>query len=396
MRVLFHVQHLLGVGHLRRAELLVAAMAERGMAVTVALGGMPVAEMPFAGAEIAQLPPTRLDGANFKILYDADGNPITDAWRDARRDSLLGLYERLQPDIVLLEMFPFGRWRFRFELEPLLARAALDRPRVRCVASVRDILVETKHPERAVRGAEIARDHLDAVLVHSDPSLFTFAETYPHAAALADRTHYTGYVTEAADRRRGEPTGEVIVSAGGGAAAGSLMATAMDARPRTPLADRVWRFFTGPRCPDDVFAALRARADARTIVERFDPQFQQRLDGCALSISQAGYNTVMNLLRAEAPAVVVPYAEGDETEQEYRARRLEALGLLSVVPETALSPATLTAAIGAALAGSAAARPSIDLDGAANAARMLAELAEAARDARPAGAASPPATRKSA
>ena len=117
MRVLFHVQHLLGVGHLRRAELLVAAMAERGMAVTVALGGMPVAEMPFAGAEIAQLPPTRLDGANFKILYDADGNPITDAWRDARRDSLLGLYERLQPDIVLLEMFPFGRWRFRFELE---------------------------------------------------------------------------------------------------------------------------------------------------------------------------------------------------------------------------------------------------------------------------------------
>jgi predicted glycosyltransferase len=375
MRVLFHVQHLLGVGHLRRAELLVDAMVRRGMAVTVALGGMPVAEMPFAGADIVQLPPARLDGANFKILYDGEGRPITDAWREARRDALLDLYERLQPDIVLMEMFPFGRWRFRFELEPLLARAALDRPRVRCVASVRDILVETKHPDRAVRGAEIAREHLDAVLVHSDPALFTFDETYPHAASLADRIHYTGYVTEPGDRRKGAPGGDVIVSAGGGAAAGSLLATAMAARAQTPLADHVWRFFTGPRCPDDVFRQLRSQADERTIVERFDPRFQERLDGCALSISQAGYNTVMNLLRAEVPTVVVPYAEGDETEQEYRARRLEALGLLKVVPEAALSPATLAAAIGAALAGSALARPGIDLDGAEHAAGTIEALA---------------------
>ncbi|MBB4003695.1 MAG: glycosyltransferase [Aurantimonas endophytica] len=396
MRVLFHVQHLLGVGHLRRAELLVAAMADRGMAVTVALGGMPVAEMPFAGADIAQLPPVRLDGANFKILYDGEDNPVTDAWRDARRDALLAVYERLQPDIVLMEMFPFGRWRFRFELEPLLARAALDRPRVKCVASVRDILVETKHPERAARGAELARDHLDAVLVHSDPALFTFDETYPHAASLADRIHYTGYVTEAGDRRKGVPTGDVIVSAGGGAAAGSLLATAMAARPQTPLADRVWRFFTGPRCPEDVFRDLRSHADERTIVERFDPQFQARLDGCALSISQAGYNTVMNLLRAEVPAVVVPYAEGDETEQEYRARRMEALGLLSVVSETALTPDALTAAIGTALAGSARPRPAMDLEGAAHAARMIEALAQGALAAAPAADARSPEGRKSA
>ena len=394
MRVLFHVQHLLGVGHLRRAELLVDAMARRGMAVTVALGGMPVADMPFAGAEIVQLPPARLDGANFKILYDGDGNPITDAWRDARRDALLALYERLQPDIVLMEMFPFGRWRFRFELEPLLARAALDRPRVKCVASVRDILVETRHPERAARGAEFARDHLDAVLVHSDPALFTFDETYPHAASLADRIHYTGYVTEPGDRRKGAPTGDVIVSAGGGAAAGPLLATAMAARALTPLADRVWRLFAGPRCPDDIFAALRSQADERTVVERFDPQFQARLDGCALSISQAGYNTVMNLLRAEVPAVVVPYAEGDETEQAYRARRMEALGLLTVVSEATLSPQTLATAVDTALAGSAVPRPDIDLDGADHAARLIEALAGGVRE--PALAAGAAAERESA
>ena len=41
MRVLFWVQHLLGTGHLRRALTVSAAMAERGLAVTLASGGPP-------------------------------------------------------------------------------------------------------------------------------------------------------------------------------------------------------------------------------------------------------------------------------------------------------------------------------------------------------------------
>ena len=53
-----------------------------------------------------------------------------------------------------------------------------------------------------------------------------------------------------------------------------------------------------------------ARADAKLA--------QAQLDRAALSISQAGYNTVMNLLRAKVPAIVVPYDEGEETEQIFR------------------------------------------------------------------------------
>ena len=68
MRVLFHVQHLLGVGHLRRGELITRAMAARGIHVTVALGGHPVPEMPFKEAEVVQLPPVSIEGADFKTL----------------------------------------------------------------------------------------------------------------------------------------------------------------------------------------------------------------------------------------------------------------------------------------------------------------------------------------
>ena len=379
MRVLFHVQHLLGVGHLRRAELITEALAEKGAEVTVALGGHPVPEIAFSRANIAQLPPTHIRGADFKTLYDETDQPIDEAWRERRRAALLDLYRSVRPDVVLLELYPFGRWRFGFELEPLLELASRDKPRAECVASGRDILVETKRPERAAKGLGIAKAHLDAVLVHSDPDLFTFGETYPHADELADITRYTGYVTEPAKLGGGAATGDVIVSAGGGAAAGDLMQIILDARPLTALSDHVWRLYTGPRCSPEAFEALRARSGPTVLVERFATDFQAQLDRAALSISQAGYNTVMNLLRAKVPAIVVPYDEGEETEQIFRARRLEELGHLTVLPTAQLSAETMAEAIGRTLAhGQSPERRPIDLEGARRTADILMELAGSA------------------
>lgn len=374
MRVLFHVQHLLGVGHLRRGELITRAMAARGIEVTVALGGHPVPQMPFADAAVIQLPPVAIEGADFKVLYDEAGAPIDEAWKARRTQALLDVYERVRPDVVLMEMFPFGRWRFKFELVPLIERATRDG--AKCVTSVRDILVATKHPERAKYAAELARERLAAVLVHSDPDLFTFGETYPHAGEIADLVAYTGYVTEAAERGAVEPNDRVVVSAGGGAAAGALLDTAVAARALTPphIRDRVWHFLAGARASEAQLARLAGLADERTIVERFSPRFQALLDGAALSVSQAGYNTVMNLMRAKIPAVVVPYDDGEETEQAFRSARMEAMGLLDVVPGAALSPQTLAAAIVSADARRDRPAPAIDLEGAEATAAAIARL----------------------
>ena len=54
---------------------------------------------------------------------------------------------------------------------------------------------------------------------------------------------------------------------------------------------------------------------------------------CRVSVSQAGYNTVLDILAARAAAVVVPFASGRETEQSLRAERLAARGVLELVRE---------------------------------------------------------------
>jgi predicted glycosyltransferase len=97
-----------------------------------------------------------------------------------------------------------------------------------------------------------------------------------------------------------------------------------------------------------------------------------------LSISQAGYNTLAEILTAGTASVVIPFEGGVETEQRVRAGLLARRGRLAVVPEEALSLDTLCTAMHTAVAARDNSIAGVDLDGAAGTARMLTELLEQA------------------
>jgi predicted glycosyltransferase len=80
-------------------------------------------------------------------------------------------------------------------------------------------------------------------------------------------------------------------------------------------------------------------------VERNRPDFSALMRRARLSISQAGYNTVIDILNSEAAAVVVPYAEANEIEQTMRAQTLQRLERLVMLDQDELSVATLCTAI---------------------------------------------------
>jgi predicted glycosyltransferase len=82
---------------------------------------------------------------------------------------------------------------------------------------------------------------------------------------------------------------------------------------------------------------------------------------------------VLETLQAGARAVVVPFAGGTESEQALRATLLAERGLLQVVEEAALTPATLAAAIDRAAARPRPAPGAVDLGGARRSAELLRE-----------------------
>ena len=126
-RVFFYVQHLLGIGHLRRAATLARALASGGFDVLLVSGGAPVDGLPLEGVRFHQLPPLRAADLRLKELSQLDGTPLDDVFRAKRTCVLLDLFEAEAPDILLTEQFPFGRTQLRFELMPLL-EAAQRRP----------------------------------------------------------------------------------------------------------------------------------------------------------------------------------------------------------------------------------------------------------------------------
>jgi predicted glycosyltransferase len=352
--VLFYVQHLLGIGHLRRALHLVAGMAREGFAVTLVSGGEPLPELASAAARhIVQLAPIRAPDASFRNLVGADGRPVDDALRALRRDKLLAAFAEAAPDAVLIEAYPFGRRAFRFELEPLIAAARARRPRALVLCSLRDIVVA---PEDAKRRHEIVarvRAEFDAVLVHGDPKLIPLEASFSLAPEIADRLVYTGYVAPLdppyEDAAAAPGAAEVLVSAGGGAVGGELLRAALAARRQGCLAATGWRFLTGPNLPAAELAVLTAELPKGVAVERYRADFPRLLRRCRVSVSQAGYNTVLDILAAGIPAVLVPFAEMAETEQTLRAERLAACGVVEMVASAELAPDRLVAAIERAL-----------------------------------------------
>jgi predicted glycosyltransferase len=283
---------------------------------------------------------------------------------------LLEAFDRVNPAILLVEMFPFGRRALRGELMPLIERAKARDARVVC--SVRDILVEKNRPERETEMVETARTFFDAILVHGDPAFIPFDATFARARELADLIHYTGYVVEETEPLGPQGTGEVIVSAGSSVTGEALLRTALAARAETSLAGATWRLLAGQGLPDAVFDDLGAQAGRGVIVERARADFTTLLGNCALSISQGGYNTVMEVLGARARAVLVPYAGGHETEQTLRVSRLAEAGLVRQIPESELSVPTLVAAIEKASTDSPSGTLRIDRYGAQKSAGILA------------------------
>jgi predicted glycosyltransferase len=381
--IFLYVQHLLGIGHLRRTATLANALAAQGAKVTLASGGFPVPGLALNGVTFVQLPPASAADATFKVLIGADGKPVDESWKTDRRNRLLEAWRAANAHALIVELYPFGRRQMRFELVPLIEDAINRRPRPLLISSVRDVLGGgQKDPARQESMLVVFERYFDRLLVHSDPTVIPFGLTFRHTDRIRDRLEYTGYIVE----RQSAPAGtsgqpgaagleEVIVSAGGGAVGSRLLETALLARRFSGLGSRTWRILTGVNAPETTLASLTAAGRMASpgpfVVERSREDFPQLLQNCLVSVSQGGYNTVMDLIEANARAVIVPFAGSDETEQTVRARAFAEKGYVEVVEESALTPERLAAAVDLAYGKPSQDRSKIDLDGAHRSARLV-------------------------
>jgi len=153
-----------------------------------------------------------------------------------------------------------------------------------------------------------------------------------------------------------------------------LLQTAIDARPLSALKNRDWLLLVGRGAAAAEFDALAEHAGAGITVEWARRDFAALLAACAVSVSQAGYNTALDTVAANARAVFVPYSRHGEAEQTLRAQKFAALGRAVTVSEDGLTAARLAAAIDRAARLDPAAAAPIRLDGAAGTVAFIEQL----------------------
>ena len=372
MRVLIYVQYLLGFGHLTRSCVIAKELAERGAEVVIASGGMPVPHLFEGGtARLHQLPPMRSADVQFDTFLDEYDNPVTDSWKARRRESLLSLFECFAPDVLVIESFPFGRRMVRFELLPLLEATQNRRPRPMVICSVRDIVQAKRKPGRVEETVDLLATYFDLVMVHGDPKIIRFDESFPLTDQIEGLLSYTGYVVPEIAAGTDEGRGEVIVSTGGGAFGAKLFDIAVAARRLSKLEGVPWRLLLGPNLARSTKMEIERLADSGVVVEPFRRDYRALLGNCDVSVSLGGYNTVTDVLATQTNAVVVSYSGIKETEQATRGRRLAELGLVAHINDYDLTPARLAQAVDVASAASRSTNVMPNLNGAANAAKLV-------------------------
>ncbi|MBO9444211.1 glycosyltransferase [Ruegeria sp. R14_0] len=377
MKVMIVVTHLLGTGHLSRALTLGRAFVADGHETFVVSGGMPAPQLDSTGITLLGLPPLRSDGTDFTRLLTQDGSVADEAYLTARKIALVEAVRSFSPDILITELFPFGRRSMAEEFLAALDAAQDLSPRPVVLGSVRDILAPPSKPSKATRAEEIVVGYYDGILVHADQDVVPLNISWPVSDQLAQRLCYTGFVAPPAPVPHKDAIGkeEVLVSAGGGSVGQPIFRAAIEAARKMP--NRRWRLLVGGQDAKARIEELRQlAADAPVTLEPVRPDFRQMLPHAAASVSMCGYNTALDLLQSGTPSVFIPFDDGNEVEQSLRARTLAEMPAIDVIPSKDLNGDMLARAVDRVISEGPREVSDQGFDGAAQAVRIAKTLLE--------------------
>jgi len=414
------------LGHIRIASLLSKALISKGVGVTIASGAFTndhSKSVDMGGAKCAPLPGEVFDKMGQSLTPNGK-LPTTDkAWQQERKNALLEIYKETRPDIIITEQFPFSRGGHIDELQAIISqkeqslekkpvlfsiarddmfaatktalevkpmRGGLDTLRRQVFSVVKKLIgnqnatkLKNTMLEKGIGGSsfnkvDFLKDHYDGVIVRGSEEVnannqASFTNEIKH---LLKFVGYFGSPDFPERNKELKTPREVLVSSGGGWRQEdyNLHATAIKAREHTTLKDNNWRHLVSQNCPPEQLKSLQDLAKKHggnsITVEPNRPDFQKLLANAAFSISQRGYNTVVEVMQSRVPAVIGIGNTPDFCEDD-RARSLSDKGLFEVIDQTELStPERLAKKINQSYAHKVPSH-NIAMNGAENAANVI-------------------------
>jgi predicted glycosyltransferase len=330
-RILYYCQSLVGIGHLS-ASLHIIRELLLHYEVDLIQGGLDSgAPLEHPGYRNLRLT-TLLHDSETGGFYDPDAQGDVEEIWDARAAEIAG-FLRWPYHAIVVEFYPFGRRRFKREIQGLF-RAVRERcGAVPIFTSVREVLV-TRSVEKERRMVESVRKYIHIVFIRGDPEVVRFDETFSLAYEIEDQLCYTGYISAPPPSSWPPRKKQILVSQGGGNVGRELLEGAIGAAALMP--DYTFLLAAGSRTSPAELEALRAKVRSGNIeIVPFLADFQHHLRQSSLSINMGGDNTLMDVVTARTPSLAYPY--GGNSEQEFRIDKFAQRGLVHALERSGLS-----------------------------------------------------------
>ncbi|MDH3459689.1 MAG: glycosyl transferase [Burkholderiaceae bacterium] len=321
-RILYYCQSLVGVGHLACSLRIIRELLSHAE-VDLIQGGLDTGtalELP--RYRNLRLPTLLHDHETGGLIDPEENGDVKEIWKS--RTDAMTRFLRWPYHAVVVEFYPFGRRRFKREVQDLFRTVREHCGPVPIFTSVREVLVP-RALETERRMVASVRKHIHTVFVRGDPAIVRFDETFSLAHEIEDRLCYTGYVSSAPPQCRPTRKKQILVSQGGGNVGRELLEGAIGAAALMP--DYLFLLATGSRTTQAELDELRQTVRSGNVeITLFLPDFQQRLMESAVSISMGGDNTLLDVVTTRTPALAYPY-QGN-SEQGFRIKKFAEQGLL--------------------------------------------------------------------
>lgn len=350
-KLLFYCQHSVGIGHLARSFALIEAF-KTVFDVTLISGGLFPKGIPMPdNISFVQLPPIGQNSSG-KLEVLESIKPLHEIMT-ARKKLLFQTYKKLAPQVVVTEFFPFGKVQFMGELLPMLKHIKSSNNAVMLVASLRDIL-EVKSTSQKLQqrfSTSVANEYYNEIIVHGDPNIITLETTCPQAKAIKVPVSYSGYVTKAksltseVDHTKNNL---VVLSLGSGKVGNPFALKMVEAYQTFGFeSDISLLIIAGPLFPEEEYNALQNKCNTISgiTLKKQVSNLTEVWKDARLSVSMAGYNTTMELIKNKIPAVLLPYENETNTEQVIRSKKMAEAGLALTIDFNKATPEELAAII---------------------------------------------------
>ncbi|WP_228014395.1 glycosyltransferase family protein [Fortiea sp. LEGE XX443] len=291
--------------------------------------------------ELIRLPALWLENGEFTV---GDSCQSVETVKESRKNLLISEFDRIKPDCLITEFFPFGRHKLIFELLPLVEHIKNISPNTKIICSLRDVIGKETEPQEEETICDLMNRYFDLLLFHADSKFQQFSESFARYRDIKSEVIHTGFVTQAVkaniDNQQlwGEinpNTAKILVSVGGGRIGYELLETVVVASSNlSQITPHIIKIFTGPFMPEDKIKQLKQiSGDCSNIqIETYTCKLLEYMQTADISLSLSGYNTTMNILSTGVRAIVVPIGhEQQDKEQLVRTHKLEQLGIVNYI-----------------------------------------------------------------